>query len=260
MSLSEAEQELVVVEEEEEEAGVFEEELAMAEALRSALHPDYADASPEEVQDALYGIFDSLSPAESFNLAKALRQIEQGAAKVFSDPAVGQIARAALPIAGGAVGTLIGGPAGTALGSTLGTAAARAFSVGGTAGPPSPPVPTAAPVSPVVGGSAAAAQGLVLTQQPDVLRSLLALALGQQGRQTVSGVPVGAVMNMLSSVFGRAAADADELVYVTEASTRDSGEADGETDVAVPGDRARTLYAELVDAENLALDEAMGLS
>ena len=60
--------------------------------------------------------------------------------------------------------------------------------------PPPPAAPSAAPAgaSSVAGGSAAAAQGLVLSQQPEVLRSLLATALGQQGRQQVSGIPVGA--------------------------------------------------------------------
>ena len=65
------------------------------------------------------------------------------------------------------------------------------------------PGPTApAPASSVAGGSAAAAQGLVLTQQPEVLRSLLATALGQQGRQQVSGIPVGQILRMFGQVIG----------------------------------------------------------
>ena len=72
------------------------------------------------------------------------------------------------------------------------------------------------PASPVAGGSAAAAQGLVLTQQPEVLRSLLAAALGQHGRQQVSGVPVAQLLTLFSQVFGQAAADADELMYLEQ--------------------------------------------
>ncbi|MGH3804349.1 MAG: hypothetical protein ACRDTD_30275, partial [Pseudonocardiaceae bacterium] len=49
-----------------------------AEVLREALHEDYADALPEELEAALGNILDSMSPAESFNFAKALRQIEKG--------------------------------------------------------------------------------------------------------------------------------------------------------------------------------------
>jgi hypothetical protein len=92
----------------------------------------------------------------------------------------------------------------------------------------------------------------MLTQQPDVLKSLLALALGQQGRQEVGGVPVGSLMNMLSSVFGRAAADADELLYVTQTGSRGwSGESVEEA--------GGGIYSELIDAENAVLQDAMGL-
>ena len=68
----------------------------------------------------------------------------------------------------------------------------------------------------MAGGSAAAAQGLVLSQQPEMLRSLLATALGQQGRQQVSGVPVAQLLTLFSQVIGQAAADADELMYLEQ--------------------------------------------
>jgi hypothetical protein len=100
------------------------------------------------------------------------------------------------------------------------------------------PVATNAPVA---GGSAAAAQGLVLTQRPEVLQALLALAMGQHGKRQVDGIPVPAIMNMLSSVFGQAAADADELTYLAP---DDDGE--GES-VAAPHDRS--LYTALLDAD-----------
>jgi hypothetical protein len=112
-------------------------------------------------------------------------------------------------------------------------------------------------VPPVAGGSAAAAQGLVLTQQPDVLKGLLALAMGQQGKKSVNGVPVPAIMSMLSSVFGQAAADADELMYLDE----EGSSADGE---ALPDDSetssGRSLYTTLMDVENYELGEAVGSS
>jgi hypothetical protein len=94
----------------------------------------------------------------------------------------------------------------------------------------------------------------MLTQQPDVLKALLALAMGQQGRQQVGGVPVGSVMNMLSSVFGRAAADADELLYVTR-----PGGGTETAEEAESADESSSLYTELLDAENAALGEAVGL-
>jgi hypothetical protein len=204
------------------------------------------------MEDALSNVLESMSPAESFNFAKALKQIETGAQQALSDPVVGRVVRTALPIAGGAVGTFIGGPVGTALGSSLGNAAASALP-GAPSARPGPPVqrPT---VPAVAGGSAAAAQGLVLTQQPDVLKGLLALAMGQHGQKAVNGVPVAQLMSLLSAVFGQAAADADELMYL------DSERADEHSESAEDiGPRsARSLYETLLTAENDELAEVTG--
>lgn len=207
----------------------------LGEVLRAALHEDYLDASPAEMDDALAGVLESMSPAESFNFAKALSQIQRGAGQVLKDPTFGQIARGALPVLGGAVGTVVGGPAGTALGSSLGQAAAGALPAGRQQRP------TAAPAPAVAGGSAAAARGLVLTQQPEVLKGLLALAMGQHGTNTVNGVPVASIMSMLSSVFSQAAADADELMYAGDTAGLDDA----------------SLYSSLLDAENDELAEVM---
>jgi hypothetical protein len=227
-------------------------------ALRSALHVDYAGAPPEQLDDALDSMFESLSPAEAFNLGKALRQIERGASAVLSDPTVGQIARTALPLAGGAVGTLIGGPAGTAIGRSLGGAAAKALPTGrGGSGVPAPnPGATVARPAPTV-GSPAATQGLILTQQPQVLQSLVAAALGERGRTEINGVPIGAVLNMLSSVFGQAAADADALLDAgAESSEAWAGSSRYPMrDRTDPDDRARSLYAFLLDDECDLLEE-----
>jgi hypothetical protein len=109
------------------------------------------------------------------------------------------------------------------------------------------------PASPVLGGSAAAAQGLVLTQQPEVLRCLLATALGEHGRQRVSGVPVARLLALLSQVFAQAAADADQLMYLqAHADAAESVPEDG------PPGPVRSLYADLLGADNLELAEAPG--
>jgi hypothetical protein len=110
----------------------------------------------------------------------------------------------------------------------------------------------------VAGGSAAAAQGLVLSQQPEFLKGLLALAMGQHGQRSVNGIPVRSIMNMLSGVFGQAAADADELTYLdgegfggdgldsdADAFSDDSGHPSG-----------RSMYTALMEAENYRLAEA----
>lgn len=232
----------------------------LAEALRESLDYEYADASPDEMGDALANVLESMSPAEAFNFTKALKQIQRGAGNVLSDPAFGQVTGNVLPIAGGALGTVIGGPAGTAVGTSLGTAAAKALPGRPTKAPVTrpaapPTVPTATTPA-AAGGSAAAAQGLVLTQQPDVLKSLLALAMGQHGQKTVSGVPVAKIMSMLSSVFGQAAADADELMYLDrEAFGESSGEHSSLFDDASTPDRS--IYTTLMDVDNDDLAEAL---
>jgi hypothetical protein len=135
----------------------------LADVLRSTMREEYADASDEEIGDALESILDSMTPAEAFNFGSTLNQIGKSASRLASDPAFVQVVRTAAPIASGAAGTAIGGPLGTALGSRLGTLAASTL-----------PAPN--PSSPVAEGSAAAAQALVLCQHGDVLRGLLAAA------------------------------------------------------------------------------------
>jgi hypothetical protein len=260
----------------------------LAEALRSALHDGYSDASDAEMDDAVANVLDSMSAAEAFNFASALNQIGKGAGQLISDPTFQAVARTALPAVAGIAGGAIGGPLGAAVGSQLGNLAVSALPARPAAAPPAPsaPRPAAAPLaavppappvplapaappaappapaappppaappaaSPVAAGSAAAAQGLVLTQQPEVLRSLLATALGQHGRQTVSGIPVAQVLGMLSQVFGQAAADADELMYLDQ--QPDSAES------VLPdawAESADALYADLVGADNQELAEA----
>lgn len=238
--------------------------LRVADALRQTMREEFAGASDEEMEFALDSVLESMSAAEGFNFGQALSQIGRSAGQALSDPTVSAIARTALPIAGGALGTVIGGPVGTALGTQLGSLAAGALPTQPAPRAPAAPrpgvvlappaaAPSAGPValpgaaaSPVAGGSAAAAQGLVLTQQPQVLQSLLATALGQYGRGQVGGVPNAQLLGMLSQVFGRAAADADELMYL--------GGADSDEEEAVFDDLSadgQALYTSLVDADNL---------
>jgi hypothetical protein len=99
----------------------------------------------------------------------------------------------------------------------------------------------------------AAARCIVLLGQSEVLRSLLATAFGKHGRQQVSGIPVAQVLTMLSQVIGQAAADADELMYLEQ--QPDAAESVAED---VPAGSVRSLYADLLGADNLELAEAVG--
>jgi hypothetical protein len=276
------------------EDGWFEDQGAddFVDALRSTMREEYADASDEEMSDALMNLLCSMSPAEAINFVSALDRIGTSASELASDPTVAAVAGAALPVLGGAAGTLGSGPTGTAAGTMLGGLAASALlasvapPVAGATpvaavpapntamaapGPPNTaaisvaavPEPGAArvtapviaspsprPASEVADGSAAAAQGLVLTQHPDVLRGLLATALGQHGRQQVSGIPVAQLLELLSQVFAQAAADADQLMYLKQA-----GDAESVLD-DVTAASPRSLYADLLGADNLELAEA----
>jgi hypothetical protein len=232
----------------------------LADVLRSSLRAEYDGASDAEMVDALDSVLDSMSAAEAFNFGSALGQIGKGVSKLTSDPAFAQVVQAAAPIAGGTLGSLIGGPVGAKVGSQLGSLAAQALPTPHAPVPAAPapaaPAPAVAVPAPaaraVAGGSTAAAQGLVLTQQPEVLRSLLATALGQQGRQQVSGVPVAQVLKLFSDVIGEAAADADELMYLEQ--QPDAAESVVED---APGS-VRPLYADLLGADNLEFAEAAG--
>lgn len=258
----------------------------IADALRSAMREEYANASSEAMNDALEAVLGSLSPAEAYSLSRAFDRISRGAQNLVKDPTFIQVASTALPVVAG----LAGGPAGMA----LGTIASKAL-LGGAAPPPAaeptapapvsaapltpppaitpllapPPAapvpgPSAQPVSPpeippsapgpapsVAGGSAAAAQALVLTQDPVALRSLLAAALGPLGRRRVRDIPVAQVLALISQVVGQAAADADELMYSEQQA--DSSESVGAEALGSP---AHSLYADLIRAENLEIAEA----
>jgi hypothetical protein len=131
-------------------------------------------------------------------------------------------------------------------------AAAEPLSGAAAAPPEAPPAARIRP-SALAGGSAAAAQGLILCQQQEMLRGLLATALGQRGRQQVSGVPVAQLLTLFSQVIGQAAADADELMYLEQ--QPDAAESAAED---VPPSSVRTLYADLLGADNLEFAEAAG--
>jgi hypothetical protein len=235
--------------------------------LRLVLSDAYADASDAEMAQALGEVMDVMSPAEAFNFGAALNQIARGAGQALSDPTVASIARTALPVAGQVLGTVYGGPAGGAIGGQLGTIAANALPAPrparppGTATPgpagavaPGPLAPAAvAPTAgtPLAGGSTAAAQGLVLAGHPLMQQALASAAFGQHGQPQVAGIPVAQLLGLLGQVMGRAAAEADELLYLS------GGEANDAEGERWSPDSTQDLYISLIDAESLDLAEAL---
>jgi len=237
----------------------------LVDALGQILNEDYGDASHEELQNVFDSIQATMTAAEAFNFRKALRGINKAGQGILKNPVVGQIAQTALPVAGGALGTMIGGPVGTALGAQLGQAAGSAFKTGKPpkkAGPfrMRPVRSVSKPYSPQA-GSTAATQLLQLTQNPQVLQSLVALALGPQARQSVplasgTAVPAGAFMNLLSGLATKAAEDADELSGVSAEASDYLMDGDGEVsmDASVPENRASALYELLLNDEEVRLE------
>jgi hypothetical protein len=231
----------------------------LAEGLREVLHEDYEDAPPEEMEEALFSILETLTPAEGFNIGNALRK------------AAGTI----LPQAGAVIGTTFGGPGvGTAIGGKLGQVAGQALS--GRGKPSSAPAPAnMAPASPKDGsaataspkdGSAAAAKVVALTQNDDFIKGLLALALGDHGKQSIpigkdgQSVSIPHFVDLLNKLVAEVAQDAEELFGETEERLPyymlDS-EGNFIIDPVDPGARAEALYQALFDAQNQRLaDEA----
>lgn len=188
----------------------------MIEGFRAAFGEEYGGYPDEIYESVLADLAETMSLAEWGFFKKAIKTISKGAKSALKNPLVRKIVKKGAPVVGGAVGTFFGGPVGTAIGAKLGHAAAGAL------GGRQPAAQVARqtrrlPRGAVRGGSVAAKQALMLTQQPQVLQSLLGLALGQPGKRTVGGVPASQVMGLLSKVFNDAASDADELEYIERA-------------------------------------------
>jgi len=226
--------------------------------LWDALDDRYAAADPADVAEALDTALDAMSPAEAFSFTNALRQIERTAGQVVANPMARQVAGAALPLAGTAVGGPIGGVLGSLVaqhlagptqptGSVTPPVPASSSTPPAPAGSSTPPAPagtstppalvgTSTPATPS-GGSLAATQALIGAQQPEFLKALLAAAMGSHGQTAVNGLPVASLLAGFSKLLGEAAADADAVMYHA-----------GETSEDVPFDDGPSLYTTLMDA------------
>ena len=209
----------------------------MVEGFRLGFGDAYAGYPDEVYESVLAELAESMSIAEWGFFKKALKTATKTATSALKSPIVRSLAGKAAPILGGTVGTFLGGPVGTALGAKLGHAAAGAL------GPRRRPARRVVrqsrrlPRGAVRGGSVAAKQALMLTQQPQVLQSLLGLAIGQPGKHSIGGIPISQVMGLLSKVFNDAASDADELDYLKQM--------DGEAVESVPYEAIE--YADVIE-------------
>lgn len=253
-----------------EEAWLSGTEPAVA-GLRLVLSDAYADASDEEMTNALTDIMAAMSPAEALSFGTAFNQIARGANRALSDPTVAPIAHNVLKSAGPVLGTMIAGPGvGTAVGGQLGTLATKALPAPRTTrargvaavpatvrtGARSHGVATVTPAAtPLAGGSPAAAKGVVLLENPLMKQALAAAAFGNHGQQQVAGHPVAQLLGLLGQVINEAAAEADKLFYLS-GGTKDQETIEGEGGSWSP-ESNQQLYNSLIDAENIQLAETL---
>ena len=202
-------------------------EITYQELIREQIAPEFSNLSDEDIDVMLGEIFADMSPEEIEGFFGSLGSLARRAGRTLV-----KAAPTILPIAGGAVGTLIGGPAGTAIGAKLGGVAGRLVGSATTrrkrrrpatsprlpqrpAPGGRPPVPgrqSAVPAS----GSSATAQLLALLNNPALLRSLLSRVLGAGGRTGVIAdgemidVDCGSLLNALGELAAEAAREAHE--------------------------------------------------
>lgn len=191
-------------------AAEFYPEITYQDLIREEVAPEFQALSDEEIDLMLSEVLSSMSPEEIEGFWGSLKRFARRAGRTLV-----RAAPKILPVAGGALGTLIGGPAGTAIGAKLGgLAGGLVRSAGRPRGRrrPASRRRTAIPA----GGSSATAQLMALLRNPALLQSLLARAMGGRGRvEVVAGaeaveVPFGAFMNALEQLAAEAALEAHE--------------------------------------------------
>ncbi|MEL6257183.1 MAG: hypothetical protein AAFR87_34630 [Bacteroidota bacterium] len=219
----------------------------LTESLREVLNEDYQNASSEELEMALSYMMREMNQAEGFNFRKALRNIGDAGAKIIKSPATKTIVSTALPAAGTIVGGIYGGPAGAAVGGQLGGAAGQVF--GSLTSPGAASSSSTNKSSDA--GSAAASKLLALTEDPSVIQTLMALAMGDKGKQNVqvgnSGKTVGIteITKLLSQLASKAESDAMELSGKAE--VIHNGEVDAMYLPLSEEEEAQSLYVELMN-------------
>jgi hypothetical protein len=213
------------------------------DGVRMLLGPEGESLTDPEVDHILERITDSMEPAQAAEFLSGVGRALQGAL-----PALGQVAKVALPIVGGAIGSVVAPGIGTALGGALGGVAGNLVGKATTQRPapqrarmPAPagpsfamPRPQAMPFPQNMGApgmqtamqmagataapmSSASQQLLGLLNNPQLLGGLANAALGGAGAMPAGGASLAPLLNSLASLAGEAAAEvAGESVAESE--------------------------------------------
>lgn len=228
--------------------------------LRGVLANPYRSMRAEQIESLLENY--NLNAEDTENFLSSLGNIGRGVVR-----ALPQVLPTALPLVGtalgGPIGGMLGGVAGQALGSALGprphTQALPAPPQPGAVQAPAGGVPAQMP-----GGSPAAGQLLQAIFRPETLQALIAMLMGQAGRQSIpvgnTQVPVGGFANLLGVLANQAAAEynaASMHAYAGENLPDYLRNYAAETngDPAIPEHRAAVLL-ELLHESDLKHDDA----
>jgi hypothetical protein len=202
--------------------------------------------------------------------------LEPAAAEDFwSD--IGNVVSSALPVIGGAIGSVVAPGVGTAIGSGLGSLAGGALhsAIGGPQQPAAPPAqpqyPAGYPVAPQVSSQQAAAQLIQLLSQPQLLQALMQMMLGRAGSPTVPVAaapaapglsnPLGLLAGLLPGAAAQPAAAGVPVSAFTNAlsalatQASEAYNAERAVDPASPESRAQSLV-EALQASNAGAGNA----
>jgi hypothetical protein len=230
----------------------------LGDAFRRLLHDDYADLSPEETDEVLLDMVESLPPDEAFNFVKALSDIAKPAAGILRSPQLGQILTVAAPLAG----TALGGPAGGAIARSLaqaaGSALARNPKVPAVPASAMPAMATAAPqvlaqlppaaqLAQAATQAANAVKAFDFASLPPVKEAVLAKAMQPYGKQEIAGIPVDQLVGTLATLLAGSVPGGARSAVPGAAPTEATDDSD-EVPVDLFGDEAWPVDEETADA------------
>jgi hypothetical protein len=220
--------------------------------IRDSLAEELQDLAPEQIEEIMSHLGVEADVVEDFlsDIGRGVSQALPYAARALPGMIQGAASGAALGVPGMAAGAALGG-----VGAITAPPPARPPAPRPAAPPRPAAVPAAPSITPPAGadGASSAAQLLLLLSNPDVVRALMALALGPAGKETITianrRVPVSEIAAMVSVLSGAAATAGQG------ATTMPAGE-DWEDEVPAALDaeaRARAdLVAELLHQEAVA--------
>jgi hypothetical protein len=218
--------------------------------IRGTLAEELQDLAPEQIEEIFAHLGAPADVVEDFlsDIGRGISRALPYATQALPGMIQGAASGASLGVPGMIAGAAMGG-----IGSLSGPAPVTRPSAPSAPGP----AVTVPSITPPAGadGSSSAAQLLLLLANPEVVRALMALALGPAGRQTLTiggrNVPVTEIAGMLSVLSGAAASTSSRPAAAAQPA-EDSEEDEVPAAVDVEARNRADLIAELLHQEALA--------